>query len=103
MLVIFLPANTRLEARLYSPPSPSQYYSVLTHRVDGIVLLGLGEVEGIDLLWPHVFLPNDPSVDIVLHHDPADGPHLVEAVVVVDLVVEAVHPILVDGQTSQQG
>ena len=50
-----------------------------------------------------MFLPNDPSVDIVLHHDPADGPHLVEAVVVVDLVVEAVHPILVDGQTSQQG
>ena len=63
---------------------------LLTHGVDGIVLLSLGEVEGKDLLRSHVFLTNDPSVDVVLHQDLADGPHLVEAVVVVDLVVQAV-------------
>ena len=72
-----------------------------THRVDGIVLLGLGEVEGIDLLRPDVFLTNDPSPDIVLHHDLAHRLDAVEAVVVVDLVVEAVHPVLVDRQASQ--
>ena len=60
-------------------------------------------MEGIDFLWPDVLLPNDPSADIVLHQDPANSPHLVETVVVVDLVVEAVHPILVDRQPSQQG
>ena len=97
MLVIFLPDNTGIQRHCLLE------LLRLTHRVDGIVLLCLGEVEGKDLLWSDVFLTDDPSVDIVLHHDLAHRLDAVESVVVVDLVVEAVHPILVYRETSEDG
>ena len=50
-----------------------------------------------------MLLTNYPSPDIVLHQDLAEAPDLLKAGVVVDAVVEAVHPILVSWQTSQYG
>ena len=56
----------------------------------GLGFLCMGIIKGIYEIWAYVLLPNDPSTDIVLHQDPANSPHLVEAVVVVDFVVQAV-------------
>ena len=104
MWVIFLPDNTGIQRH-------SSHSVRLTHRVDGIVLLCLGEVEGIDLLRPDVFLADDAGRDVVLPQDAADAEDaqapfgfeafwvLVERVEMVDGVVEAVHPVLVNRQT----
>ena len=52
-------------------------------------------MEGVNLLWPNMLLPNDASSDVVLHQDVTQALHLVMGVKVVHIMVQAVHPILV--------
>ena len=60
-------------------------------------------MERVDLLGSNVFLPNDSCPHVVLHQDLAEAADLFKAVVVVDVVVEAVHPVLMDWQARQYG
>ena len=50
-----------------------------------------------------MLLSDDPRPDMTVHQDLADTPDLVEGVEVVDVVVEAVHPVLVDGEAGEDG
>ena len=77
---------------------------VSTNDINWIVLLCVGEGEGIDVVWSHVFLPDDPSPEVVgLVQDPGEALDGIEGVEMVVGLEEAVHAVLVLGQAREDG
>lgn len=76
---------------------------VATHLHDALCFLGVGEVERIDIFGAHVFLAHDSSTDAILRQDVGKTVDTREGREVVNAVVQAVHAILVDGETCEKG
>ena len=68
------------------------------YRVDGIILLSLSILKRINILRPNMLLANDAGCYVLLHQDVAEAMHLVMGVEVVHVMVQTVHPILIDRQ-----
>ena len=77
---------------------------VPTNDIHWVVLLCEGEREGIDIVRPHVLLPDNPSPEVVsLVQDPGETLDGIEGVEVVVGLEETVHPVLVLGQAREDG
>lgn len=69
---------------------------------DRAILLRVCKVKWIHHLRPHVLLPNDACVNASLAQQQRQALHPVERVEVVDILVQAVHSILMLGQASEE-
>ena len=70
----------------------------LTYTVDSIILLSFRKLKRVNLFWSNMLLANDTSGYVVLHQDVAQALHLVVGVKVMHIMVQSIHPILVDGK-----
>lgn len=77
--------------------------NVATHLHDALRFLCVGELERIDIFWTHVFFSHNSSADAIIRQDVGKTVDSREGGEVVNAVMQAVHAILVDGETCEKG
>lgn len=72
------------------------------HLEDGVILLRVREVKRVHGLWSHVLLPNDACANTSSAQQQRQALHPVKGVEVVDVLVQAIHSVLMLGQASEE-